>query len=67
MARQQWISGNFGDRRRDEAIVRICRQATALDPDYAEAWALMALAQAELRFVHGRDETPARPPSARSN
>ena len=29
---------------------------TRLDPNYAEAWALMALAQAELRFVHGRDE-----------
>jgi adenylate cyclase len=65
MARQQWISGNFGDPRRDEAIVRICRQATALDPDYAEAWALMALAQAELRFVHGRDEN-ARPAAERA-
>jgi adenylate cyclase len=29
---------------------------TRLDPNYAEAWALMALAQAELRFVHGKDE-----------
>ena len=56
MARQQWVSGNFGDPRRDEAIVRVCTQATRLDPDYAQAWALMALAQAELRFVHGRDE-----------
>src|SRR6185503_1858881 len=27
-----------------------------LDPGYAQAWALMALAQAELRFVHGKDE-----------
>ncbi|HEX3423377.1 MAG TPA: TIR domain-containing protein [Sphingomicrobium sp.] len=56
MGRQQWISGNFGDPRRDEAIVRLCQQSTILDPDYAQAWALMALAQAELRFVHGRDE-----------
>ena len=56
MARQQWVSGNFGDPRRDEAIVRVCKQATQLDPDYAQAWALMALAQAELRFVHGKDE-----------
>ena len=56
MARQQWISGNFGDPRRDEAIVRLCQQATRLDADYAEAWALMALAQAELRFVFGKDE-----------
>ena len=56
MARQQWISGAFGNPRRDEAIVRLCREATLLDPDYAQAWALMALAQLELRFVHGRDE-----------
>jgi adenylate cyclase len=56
MARQQWVSGNFGDPKRDEAIVRVCKQVTRLDPNYAEAWALMALAQAELRFVHGKDE-----------
>jgi len=56
MARQQWVSGNFGDPKRDEAIVRVCKQVTALDPNYAQGWALMALAQAELRFVHGKDE-----------
>ncbi|MFL6756737.1 MAG: TIR domain-containing protein [Sphingomicrobium sp.] len=58
MARQQWIWGSWGNSRRDEAIVRICRQAVTFDPDYAEAWALMSLAQAELRFWHGRDEDP---------
>lgn len=56
MARQQWISGNFGDSRRDQTIVRLCKQATQLDPDYAQAWALMALAQAEVRFTFGKDE-----------
>ena len=56
MARQQWISGTFGSTRRDEAIVRLCHEATLLDPNYAQAWALLALAQLELRFVHGRDE-----------
>jgi len=56
MARQQWISGPFGSLRREEAITRLCRQATLLDPEYAQAWALMGLAQAELRFVHGHDE-----------
>jgi len=56
MARQQWISGPFGSLRREQAITRLCRQATLLDPDYAEAWALMGLAQAELHFVHGYDE-----------
>jgi adenylate cyclase len=58
MARQQWISGSFGDPRRDEGIVRLCQQATLLDPDYAQAWALMALAQAELKFWHARDADP---------
>ena len=56
MARQQWTSGNFGHVRRDEAIARLCRQATVLDPNYADAWALMGLAQLELRFWHGKDE-----------
>jgi len=55
MARQQLIDGAFGDPRRDETIVRICQQATVLDPNYAQAWALMAFAQSELRFWHGRD------------
>lgn len=55
MARQQWVSGAFGYLRRDEAIERICRQAVILDPGYAQAWALMALAQAELRFWHGKE------------
>jgi adenylate cyclase len=27
-----------------------------MDPDYAQAWALMALAQSELRFWHGKKE-----------
>ena len=56
MARQQWISGTFGTVRRDQSIVRLCKEATQLDPDYAQAWALMGLAQLELRFSHGHDE-----------
>jgi adenylate cyclase len=56
MARQQWISGTWGNSRRDEGIVRICKQAVTLDPEYAQAWALMALAQAELRFWHGKTD-----------
>ena len=51
MARQSWITGDFGDRRREEKVIRICQRAVELDPDYAQAWALMALAQANLR--HG--------------
>jgi adenylate cyclase len=55
MARQQWIGGTFGDVKRDEAIARICQQSVTLDSNYAEAWALMAIAQAELAFWHGKD------------
>jgi adenylate cyclase len=56
MARQQWIQGSYGDLRRDKSIARFCEQAIALDPNYAQAWALMGLAQLELRFFHGLDE-----------
>jgi adenylate cyclase len=56
MARQQWIQGSYGDLSRDKAIVRFCEQAVELDPNYAEAWALLGLAQLELRFVHGVDQ-----------
>ena len=51
MARKAWITGDFGDRRREEKVIRICKRAVELDPDYARAWALMGLAQANLR--HG--------------
>ena len=56
MARQQWVSGGFSDPRRHAMIIRLCREATSLDPDYAQAWALMSLAQALLRFWHGKEE-----------
>src|SRR5258705_4892656 len=56
MARQQWVSGSYSDIRRDETIVRNCQQAVIFDPEYAEAWALMALAQSQLRLWHGRSE-----------
>jgi adenylate cyclase len=56
MARQQWVSGAQGNPRREEAIVRLCQQAVSLDPNYAQAWALMGFAQLELRFWHGKDE-----------
>jgi adenylate cyclase len=58
MARQQWTEGSLGDVRRQEAIVRMCKQALTFDPNYAQAWALMALAQSQLRFWHGMDVDP---------
>jgi len=50
MARQYRVTGNYGDVRRCEAIIRLCRVATEIDPSYATAWALMAISQAALRF-----------------
>ena len=58
MARQQWTDLGMGDVRRQEMIVRICKQAISFDPNYADAWALMALAQSQLRFWHGMDVDP---------
>jgi adenylate cyclase len=48
MAREFVVTGNAGDVRREEAIIRLCRQATQIDPSYARAWALLALAQTSL-------------------
>jgi adenylate cyclase len=56
MARQHYVSGNLGDVRREEAIVRLCGKAIELDSRYARAWALTALAKASLYFRHGRQE-----------
>jgi len=54
MARQNYITGGEGDARRVEATIRLCKRATEIDPNYARAWALMALGQMLLRFIHGK-------------
>ena len=54
MARQYSVTGNFGSARRSEAIIRLCRRATEIDPNYARPWALMAGAQNNLRFFFGQ-------------
>src|SRR3954447_3751246 len=45
MARQAYATGFEGDNRRNQVIVRLCRRATEIDPNYADAWALTALAE----------------------
>jgi adenylate cyclase len=57
MARQAWITGDFGDRRREEKVIRICKRAVELDPDYPQAWALMGLAQANLHHGFAGDRS----------
>jgi adenylate cyclase len=56
MARQYWVSGNYGDVRREERVIRICKRAVELDPSYAKAWALMAIAQVNLCFSFGQPD-----------
>jgi adenylate cyclase len=56
MARQYWMTGDFGDSRREQRVIRICQRATAIDPTYARAWALMGLAQANLVHAYSGHE-----------
>jgi adenylate cyclase len=49
MARQTYVTGQESDARHAEAIIRICERATAIDPHYAQAWALMAIGYKRLR------------------
>jgi adenylate cyclase len=53
MARQYYVTGNYGDPRREESIIRLCARAVEIDPGYAGAWALMALAQNWQRSLFG--------------
>jgi len=53
MAREHLMTGNAGDRRRDEAMARLCTHALQLDPNFAAAWVLLAQAQAAQRFYRG--------------
>jgi adenylate cyclase len=53
LARQYWVTGNHGDIRREERVMRICCRAVEIDPRYAQAWALLAMAQSNLRYGFG--------------
>ncbi len=55
MARRYWLSGNQGDTRDYEAIVRLCGRATQIDPTYAQAWVLMASGQTTLSSAFGQE------------
>lgn len=56
LARQYWATGNHGDPRREERVMRICSRAVQIDTRYAQAWALLALAQSSLHYGFGRRE-----------
>lgn len=48
MARRYWMGGWS---RRRPVILRLCDKALQLDPEYARAWALLSICQADLRFT----------------
>jgi adenylate cyclase len=50
LARQFWLTGNYGDKGREQRVMRICSRAVEIDPNYADAWALLANAQSNLRY-----------------
>ena len=50
LARQYWVTGNHGDIRREERVMRICCRAVEIDSRYAQAWSLLAMAQSNLRY-----------------
>lgn len=53
MARQTYITSQEYDPRSAEAIIRLCARATEIDPNYAQAWALMAIGHDKLRVARG--------------
>ena len=55
LARQYWVTGNHGDIRREERVMRICSRAVEIDPQYGRAWALLANAQSNLRYTFGSE------------
>jgi adenylate cyclase len=55
LARQFAATENQSDRTLT-AIVRLCRRSVELDPGYALAWAYIARAQEQLRFLQNRSD-----------
>ena len=56
MARNYWITGNWGNTEQIQLVIRICRRAVELDPEYARAWGLLALMQCILHFTFSAGE-----------
>jgi adenylate cyclase len=53
MARQKYVSGDQGVPAWGEGIIRACRRATELDPNYAAAWAQLAIGHAARGWQSG--------------
>ncbi len=59
MARQRYATGQMSDSRRSDTVIRLCRGAIELDPNYARAWALMATAQRHRMYATGQGDNGA--------
>ena len=57
MARQFWLRDN---ERNNEIVIRICKHVVELDPNYAQAWATMGLAQREMFARSASDDDGSR-------
>src|SRR6185295_3709169 len=53
LARKHYAAGVFTDSRKSDTVIRLCRGAIELDPNYARAWALIATAQRMRMYVMG--------------
>ena len=51
MAGKYWITGNWGDAKQVELVIRISKRAVQVDPEYGRAWGLLALAQSILFYT----------------
>jgi adenylate cyclase len=59
MARQHYVTGSVSDLRRGATVVRLCTRAVELDPNYAQAWALMASTQRMMLYFGASGENGA--------
>ena len=55
MARQTYVTSQSGDVRASQAMVRICKRATEIDPDYAEAWSMLATGYRQVNWINGSE------------
>jgi adenylate cyclase len=51
---RKYFTAYFGGGQQEEKIIRICKRAVELDPNYAKAWGLMAWVQSML-FTYKKD------------
>ncbi|MBS0571351.1 MAG: hypothetical protein JSS28_12130 [Proteobacteria bacterium] len=56
MARQIYVTNQEADEASAQAIVRLCKRATEIDPHYPQAWALMAMGYRQLRALSDQAE-----------